>query len=187
MESYACFSNLRKMNVHLISLIWFPKSYQHGLPETITTSLLLMLNMYTYEIIFFHPLCNQGRHIETAIHSFLHCSNYWNQRKTLSNKISNIKSFYRTKIMQLMLNHSSLDRMVSLVNEPTIKYIITTERFIAPVLWVPLLRSPLFLKSLIDSGSPYFIFFSYLVVEFFLYIYFCMPWIFILRKIALQW
>ena len=89
--------------------------------------------------------------------------------------------FYRTKIMQVMMNHSSLGRMVSLVIEPTIKYIITTERFIAPLLWAHLLRSPLFLKSLIDSGSPYFIFFSYLDVEFFLYIYFCMPWMFIIK------
>ena len=27
------------------------------------------------------PFCNCGRHIETTIHFFLHCSNYSNQRK----------------------------------------------------------------------------------------------------------
>ena len=37
------------------------------------------------------PFCNCGRHIETTIHFFLHCSNYSNQRKTLFEKISNIK------------------------------------------------------------------------------------------------
>ena len=36
------------------------------------------------------PFCNCGRHIETTIHFFLH-SNYSNQRKTLFEKISNIK------------------------------------------------------------------------------------------------
>ena len=37
------------------------------------------------------PFCNCGRHIETTIHFFLHCSNYSNQRKTLFENISNIK------------------------------------------------------------------------------------------------
>ena len=37
------------------------------------------------------PFCNCGRHIETTIHFFLHCSNYSNQRKTIFEKISNIK------------------------------------------------------------------------------------------------
>ena len=38
------------------------------------------------------PFCNCSRHIETTIHFFLHCSNYSNQRKTLFEKIINIKS-----------------------------------------------------------------------------------------------
>ena len=37
------------------------------------------------------PFCNCGWHIETTIHFFLHSSNYLNQRKTLFEKISNIK------------------------------------------------------------------------------------------------
>ena len=37
------------------------------------------------------PLCNCGQHIETTIHFFLHCSDYSNQRKTLFEKIINIK------------------------------------------------------------------------------------------------
>ena len=37
------------------------------------------------------PFCNCSRHIETTIHFFLHCSNYLNQRKTLFEKIINMK------------------------------------------------------------------------------------------------
>ena len=37
-----------------------PKSYQHGLPETITTSIYLMLNMNTFATLFFHPLLLSG-------------------------------------------------------------------------------------------------------------------------------
>ena len=37
------------------------------------------------------PFCNCGRHIETTVHFFLHCSNYSNQRKTLFEKIINMK------------------------------------------------------------------------------------------------
>ena len=55
--------------------------------------------------------------------------------------------------------------------ESAIEYIIT-ERFKTPLLWIHLSKSPLFLKSLIDSGSPYVILFSCLVVQiFFIYIY----------------
>ena len=50
------FFKLKKINIHLTSLIQFPKSYQHGLPETITTSLYLMLNMNFFQTLFFHPL-----------------------------------------------------------------------------------------------------------------------------------
>ena len=39
------------------------------------------------------PFCNCSRHIETAIHFFLYCLNYSNQRKTLFEKNSNIKRF----------------------------------------------------------------------------------------------
>ena len=54
------FFKLKKINIPLTYLIWFPKSYQHGLPETITTSLYLMLNMNTSETLFFHPLLLSG-------------------------------------------------------------------------------------------------------------------------------
>ena len=47
------FFKLKKKNIPLTYLIWFPpNSYQHGLPETITTSLYLLLNMNTSETLF---------------------------------------------------------------------------------------------------------------------------------------
>ena len=50
----------KKINIPLTSLIWSPKFYKHGLPETITASLYLMLNMNTSETLFFHPLLLSG-------------------------------------------------------------------------------------------------------------------------------
>ena len=38
------------------------------------------------------------------------------------------------------------------------------------MLWIHLSKSPLFLKSLIDSGSPYVLIFSCLVVQFYIYV-----------------
>ena len=38
-----------------------------------------------------NPFCNCSRHIETTINLFFHRSNYSNQRKTIFEKISNIK------------------------------------------------------------------------------------------------
>ena len=54
------FFKLKKINIPLTYLIWFPKSYQHGIPETITTSLYLMLNMNTSETLFSHSLLLSG-------------------------------------------------------------------------------------------------------------------------------
>ena len=47
----------------------------------------------------------------------------------------------------------------ALIIEWTIKY-ITTEGFIAPLIWIHFSKSPLLSKSLIDSGTPHFIFSS---------------------------
>ena len=47
------FQTEKKINIPLTSLIWFPK---HGLPETIRTSLYLMLNMNTTGTLFFSLL-----------------------------------------------------------------------------------------------------------------------------------
>ena len=54
------FQTKKKINIPFTFLIWFPKSYQHGLPEIITTSLHLMLNINTSETISLHPLLSSG-------------------------------------------------------------------------------------------------------------------------------
>ena len=127
------------------------------------------------------PFCNSGWHIETSLHFFLHCSNYSNHRKTLFEKISNIKRSLLNQnnsiiVETLFFGSTGLNNEENAcIIESTIEYIITTERFITPLLWIHLSKSLLFLKSLIDSGSPYVILFSCLVVQFFfLYMYICL-------------
>lgn len=58
-----------------------------------------------------------------------------------------------------------------LITEPTMESFITMERLIAPLLWIYLSKSPLRLKSLIDSASRYVIFFSYFIVQILAYIF----------------
>ena len=86
------------------------------------------------------PFCNCGRHIETTIHFFLHCSNYSNQRKTLFEKISSIKRSLLNQndsiiVETLLFGSTGLnDKENACVIESAIEYIITTERFITPLL-----------------------------------------------------
>ena len=78
--------------------------------------------------------CNYGKHIETTIRFFLYCSNDPNQRKTLFDKISNMQ---RSLFNQ---NDCINDIENALIIESTIECIITTEKFIAPLLSVHLSR-----------------------------------------------
>ena len=86
------------------------------------------------------PFYNYGRHIGTTIHFFLHCSNYSNQRKTVLEKISNIKCSLLNQndsiIVETLLFGSTAinDEDKACIIESTIEYIITTERFITPLL-----------------------------------------------------
>ena len=104
---------------------------------------------------------------------FLHCSNYSNQRKTLFENIINIKCSLLNQndsiIAETLLYGSNdlNDEENAWIIESAIKYIITTERFVTPLLWIHLSKSSLLLKSLIESG-----YFSCLVVKFFLYFFF---------------
>ena len=134
-------------------------------------------------------------------HKFRHCnfwirilqlrSAYWNnysllspllkllkKRKTVFGRISNIK---RSLLNQndsiiaetLLFESNGLNYEENAwIIDSTSEYIVTTERFISPLLWIHLSKSSLFLKSLIDSESPYVILFICLVVQFFLYINF---------------
>ena len=102
------------------------------------------------------PFCNCGRHIETTIHFFLHSSNYFNQRKTLFEKIINMKRSLLNQndsiIAETLLFRSNglNDEENAWIIESTIEYIITTERFITPLLGIHLSKSPFLLKCLID-------------------------------------
>ena len=114
-------------------------------------------------------------YLQPIIRKFLH---YSNQRKIPFEKISNIKRSLLNQndsiiVETLLFGSTSLnDEENAFILESTIEYIITTERFITPLLWIHLSKSPLFLKSLIDSGLPYVILSSCLVAQFFfIYIY----------------
>ena len=86
------------------------------------------------------PFCNCGRHIETTIHFFLYCSNYSNQRKALFEKISNIKRSLLNQndsiiVETLLFGSNGLNNEENVwIIESTIGYIITTKRFITPLL-----------------------------------------------------
>ena len=86
------------------------------------------------------PFCNCGRHIETITHFFLHCSNYSNQRKTLFEKIVNMKRSLLNQndtiiVETLLLGSNGLNNEENAwIIESTIEYIITTEKFITPLL-----------------------------------------------------
>ena len=89
---------------------------------------------------FLDPFCNCGRHIETAIHFFLHCLNYSNQRKTLFEKISSIKRSLLNQndsiiVETLLFESTGLNNEENAcIIESTIEYITTMERFITPLL-----------------------------------------------------
>ena len=126
------------------------------------------------------PFFNCGRHIETTISFFLRCSNYSNKRKTIFEKKNNINCSLLNKndsniLETLPFGSNSLNNEENgWIIQSTIEYLIATERLIFPLLWIHLSNSPLFLKSLIDSGSPYVILFSCLIVQYidtYIYIY----------------
>ena len=121
------------------------------------------------------PFCNCGQHIETTIHFFFYCLNYSNQRKNFINiKCSSLYQNDSSVVKTLFFGSNGLiEEENAWIIESTIEYIMTWERFITPVLWIHLSKSPLLLKYLINFGSPYvIIFLNCSVVQFFLYIYF---------------
>ena len=87
-----------------------------------------------------NPFCNCGQHIETTIHLFLRCPYYSNQRKILFQKISNTKRSLLNQndsiiVETLLFGSTGLnDEENACIIESTIEYIITTERFITPLL-----------------------------------------------------
>lgn len=113
------------------------------------------------------PFCNCSWHIEAIIHFFLHCSNYSNQ-----NQICNIKSSLLDQndwiIVGILLFRSNglNDEENALITETTIEYAINHGKVHNSIFTNPYFSKSLFpLKSLIDSGSPYVMFFSCLVFQ----------------------
>ena len=86
------------------------------------------------------PFCNCVQHFETTIYLFLHCSNYSNQRKTLFEKIINIKRSLSNQnesiIVETLLFRSNglNDEENAWIIKSTIEYIITPERSITLLL-----------------------------------------------------
>ena len=78
---------------------------------------------------FLNPFGDWGRHIETSIHFFFYCSNYWNQRKSLFDEISNIKHTLLNQndsaIAEIFLFGSNglNDKKNTLITESRIEYI----------------------------------------------------------------
>ena len=84
---------------------------------------------------------NHGRYIKTTIHFFPHCSNYSNQRKTLYDKSSNIK---RSLLKQTDLTRIEIFFGTNGLGDEENAFIIesTMGRFMAPLLWIHLSKSP---------------------------------------------
>ena len=117
------------------------------------------------------PSGNFGLHIERTIHFFLHCSNDSNQRKALFYTTSNIKTFFtepkwfNNSRNSLFWSKWSQCRRECIDNRISYRIYYNHIR-----LWINLSKFSPLLKFLIDSGSPYVILFSCLVVQM-LYIY----------------
>ena len=74
------------------------------------------------------PFCSSGRHIETTIQFFVHCSNYSNQRKKLNEK-------YLIIVETLLFGSNGLnDEENAWIMESTMEYILTTKTFITPLI-----------------------------------------------------
>ena len=82
-----------------------------------------------------NPLCECDKDIESKMHIFLHCTNFFIARQTLFQKIRNIGdnvlSQSETQLTQTLLYgnqnyHSSINRLIII---STIEYLISTERF----------------------------------------------------------
>ena len=82
-----------------------------------------------------NPLCGCAKDIESAMHFFLHCTNFLIPRQTFFQKIRNIDdnilSQCETQLTQILLYanqnyHPSINRLI--INSTT-EYIISTERF----------------------------------------------------------
>ena len=82
-----------------------------------------------------NPICNCGNDVESAIHFFLHCSLYRNERRTLLNSLVNIDhtlldntEFSLTQI--LLFDNTTFNAIenTKIINV-TIDFVLSTQRF----------------------------------------------------------
>ena len=116
----------------------------HGIKLVTRTQVgLSHLREYTFKYNFpdsIDPFCNCSQRIEKTINFFLPCSTYSSQRKTIFNKISNIKRFlfnqnYSTIVETFLFEFNGLNNEENaLITESTMEFFITMERLIAPLL-----------------------------------------------------
>ena len=87
-----------------------------------------------------NPICNCGNDVESAIHFFLHCPLYSNERCTLLNSLVNIDrtqldntDFSLTQI--LLFGNRTFNAIVNTnLKNLTIDFVLSTQRFDVPLL-----------------------------------------------------
>ena len=87
-----------------------------------------------------NPICNCGNDVESAIHFFLHCPLYSNERRTLLNSLVNIDhtlldntDFSLTQI--LLFGNTTFNAIVNTkIINLTIDFVLSTKRFDEPLL-----------------------------------------------------
>ena len=89
-----------------------------------------------------NPICNCGNDVESAVHFFLHCPLYSNERRTLLNNLVNIDhkllantNFSLTQI--LLFGNTTFNAIVNtkIINLTT-DFVLPTKRFDEPLLWI---------------------------------------------------
>ena len=87
-----------------------------------------------------NPICNCGNDVESAIHFFLHCALYSNERCTLLNSLSKIDhkllDSTDTSLTQILLfgNSSFTTKDNTEIINLTIDFVLSTKRFDGPLL-----------------------------------------------------
>ena len=89
-----------------------------------------------------NPICNCGNDVESAIHFFLHCPLYSNERRTLLNSLVNIDhtlldntDFSLTQILLFDNTTFNTKENTKIINL-TIDFGLSTKKFDEPLLWI---------------------------------------------------
>ena len=118
-----------------------------------------------------NPICNCGNDVESAIHFFLHCPLYSNERRTLLNSLVNIDhtlldntDFSLTQILLFGNTTFNAIENTKIINL-TIDFVLSTKRFDEPLLWIVFffLSSPF--KVELSPSQKNFLFTSMLALQ----------------------